>query len=222
MKKTVLLLVFCTIQSGLLLGQINKGKILIGLSTSLNVAGTEENTTSIGFSKRVIKGDDDSSSSSGNESKSFGLNFSPKIGYFVANNFVVGLLSNYSFSNTKYDDDKITFIINQYSFGPFLRYYIPTKNILPFLEFGSSFGKTNSMVKIDYNNSEIEGNIRESMISAGIGMAVPLGKKVNFDLLLGYENHVSKRKENNDNNEKEISHIIGLDLGFTVILGKNK
>ncbi|MBX2840959.1 MAG: outer membrane beta-barrel protein [Flammeovirgaceae bacterium] len=192
--------------------------------TSLNVAGTEASRGGIGFTKSKFK-DDDGIIDNSSERKSFKFNISPKIGFFISNNFALGLLSNYRHSKSRfksgYGGGISTSTYGNYNIGPFLRYYIPTKRVLPFFEIGSSIGKSYEKYRSRSPYEETEGKSSEFIISAGIGMAVPLGEKVNFDILLGYKKQATKLKENNDNNIRLVAHTIGLDLGFTILLGSN-
>jgi hypothetical protein len=52
----------------------------------------------------------------------------------------------------------------------------------------------------------------------GVGMGFPLGEKVSFDTLIGYQSHIIRVKENNEDNARDIIGTIGLNLGLTIFL----
>ena len=116
MKKVSLLVsVLFILNVTFLKAQPGKGKVLIGISSSLSVAGTGSDPMSIGFSTTKYKSDASTSGSSDND-KTTSINFLPKIGYFVSDNFVLGIdlstaVTNEEYSTT-YNSSVITFKTN--------------------------------------------------------------------------------------------------------------
>ena len=55
----------------------------------------------------------------------------------------------------------------------------------------------------------------------GIGLAAPLGEKVTFDIMAGYDSLTVKDKEDNDDNYRTVIGTLGLKIGFTILLGSN-
>lgn len=220
-KLTLLAVVLVTISSGLLKAQTNQGKVLLGLSSTLSLDGTGYNLTggtgfnlmNISFSSTKYKSD---AYEEGNPHKKTNINLSPKVGYFVVDNLVIGLDLNVASLSEKGGTLKISQTL--LSTGPFIRYYLPTSNVRPFFEFNSAFGVINNKLKTDIYE-EFKSSVKS--IGGGFGIAAPLGERVMFDVLAGYNSLTVQRKENNDNNFRNVIGTLGLKFGFTMLLGAN-
>jgi len=218
MKNRTLILVIALMfsTSGILSAQTNKGKFLLGeLSTiDLTFAGTPTSMT-LGWSTYKSKSD------SGNEDnsdrpKEFSINLTPKFGYFVINNLVVGLDISIGYNHANSHDGDIISKTTEFGVGPFLRYYIPTQKILPFAEVNYSIGSGNR--SSEYFNENYEHKYQIQQYCFGVGMGIPLGEKVSFDTLVGYHSYIWKSKEDNEDNTRDIIITIGLKFGVTVLL----
>lgn len=201
----------------ILSAQTNKGKFLIGgLSYIEQLGNGVTGSMNIGYTTFQTKTDGDNDSS---KDKNFSLNLVPRAGYFVIDNLAVGLDVFLATDMTKSEsfDSKSTSTF--FAAGPFVRYYIPTKKVLPIAEVNYSIGSRN--YKSEYDDSESSSSYGIQLYGAGLGLAVPLGEKVTFDALAGYHAYINKDKEDNDNNERLVAGTIGLKLGFTVFLGSN-
>ncbi len=106
--------------------------------------------------------------------------------------------------------------MTRFGAGPFLRYYIPSQKLLPFAEASYSIGS--SKTAWEYDNFDGERTTKVQQYGFGIGLGVPLGEKVSFDTLIGYQSYIYKEKEDNEDNLRYIVGTIGLKLGLTVIL----
>ncbi|BFP41015.1 hypothetical protein FGF1_18600 [Flavobacteriaceae bacterium GF1] len=221
MKKTVFLIAATLFfASNHLFAQIEKGRTLIAISSAL---GNNGGDTGLSFASTKTKSDDFESDGT----NGFNFNLSPRLGYFVTNDLVVGLELTYSFlrfenpglqgfggSETK---------SNQYSGGPFIRYYFKGEKIRPIIEGGLSFGRTNDTIEggnpVDGGDLEFSSNLFS--FGGGAGLAVSLGNHVSFDALLVYLNSQVKPADNNDNNLRSIVSSFSLRLGFSIYLGKS-
>lgn len=213
-KTAILALSLIFLGNMLLSAQTGKGALLIGESVTVNLGGiTLPTTLNLGWGTYTTKSDTDEDYSS---SKRFSLNISPKLGYFVVNNLAVGI--DFGIVNSKYKSDNADYIwkYNQFTAGPFLRYYIPTQKILPYVEV--SYGIGSSKHKTENNSDENVTKYRNQQYGFGIGMGVPLGEKVTFDTLLGYQSFMFKAKEDNEDNLRSIVGTFGLKFGVTVLL----
>ncbi|MEO0573112.1 MAG: outer membrane beta-barrel protein [Bacteroidota bacterium] len=221
MKKTI-----CAIAIGLfiysipLFSQTEQGKILVGISSGLGLNGGQ---TGFSFSNTKFKSDDFESDGA----NSFSFNLAPRLGYFATNDLAVGLEINYSylsFENQGFDGlGSSKTKVNQYSAGPFIRYYFKGEKVRPIVEGGVSFGRSNNTNEganpVDGSDLEFSSNL--FAFGAGAGLAVTLGDKVSFDVLLVYLNSQVKPTENNNNNSRSISSSFGLRLGFSIYLGQS-
>jgi hypothetical protein len=224
MKKiTSFTIILFAISFGILNAQMNQGKVLLGVSSAISLSAAGSELMSLGFSSIKYKSDADGFEEP-EPSKMTSFNLLPKVGYFFADNLAIGLDARISLSSEKYggEDDKYSTRI--FSAGPFIRYYIPASKILPFFEISGSFGGIN--YKSDYSDntywedSEYKTSIRS--FGGGIGLAAPLGERIMFDVLAGYDSLTIKDKEDNDDNYRSVIGTTGIKIGFTVLLGSNK
>jgi hypothetical protein len=223
MKKiTILAVCLVTISFGLLKGQTNQRKVLLGLSSTLSLVGTGSDLMNLGYSSVKNKSDADGFEES-NPYKISSINLLPKVGYFVADNFAIGLDLNIALSSTKYGEDNNKYTQTLFNVGPFVRYYIPTSKVLPYFEISGSFGEINN--KYDFGDNtymeDVENKASVMSIGGGIGLAAPLGERVTLDVLAGYNSLTVKTKENNEDNDRSVSGTIGIKIGFTILLGSN-
>ena len=202
--------------------QTSKGRVLMGMSVNKNLGfydftSSPPDIMSIGFSTLQYKSDSDEDSE---KDKITNFNLSPKVGYFVIDNLVIGLDVNIGF--LKYKDgssssdysEKIT----QFTAGPFVRYYFQAGKVYPFIDANAVFGT----LKYDWGGSSADNVDKSSIMSfgGGAGVAVPIGDRVTFDTMLCYTSVTAKDKEDNDDNERTIIGTFGIKFAFLVSLGK--
>jgi hypothetical protein len=208
MKKTILLIaVFSFLFSILSEAQINRNKTLISVSSNilnLQYSSVKHKSDATGY----IEPDPEKRTS---------FNLSPKVGFFVANNFAIGIDASIGLSIDNFGTDK-----NRYTFlgaGPFIRYYIPTKKVLPFFEINGLVGSAS--YKYESSTSNYDDNYRQILIGVGTGMAIRIGDKVILDIMAGYTYDTEKATTNNSNNARTVMGTIGFNVGFEILLGKN-
>jgi hypothetical protein len=205
-----LLMVFGTLNA-----QTQKGTFMVGdlyrpgKVISFGPAGSPMN---ISFGTQISKSDATEDSS---PSKHLNFNLMPKAGYFVADNVVVGIDLTLSSESQKENDYK--YKVGTLGAGPFVRYYIPLEKVLPFFELNGSLGRLKYKYSSDQNEDEYTSSLNS--IGGGAGVAILLGRIVTFDMLAGYSRMVMKDKEGNEENWRDITHSVGLKLGFTILLG---
>lgn len=203
MKKfSLLTVVLIIISIGLLNAQTNQGKFLMGLSS---------NIFNLGYYTSMSKSDANGSEEA---DKRFGVFLQPKIGYFFIDNLVIGLDLGVGLQTGKTENDN-NYTYTSSSVGPFVRYYVPTSKILPFFELGGSVGLMSNKFEDSTDNTGI------LTYRGGIGLAAPLGERVMVDILAGYHSQTYKDRENNENNVRRVMGTLGLNIGFTILLGSN-
>lgn len=196
--------------------QTEQGKIVIGTSSTFGLMGVGSDLMSIGFSNIKYKSDADSYSEP-DPDKQTSVNISPKIGFLVANNLLLGIDFNLAYSKNTDGSDDYKYTQSIFGAGPFIRYYIPTNSIKPFIEANSSFGSVSS--KSEYNGNTNDDSERLISLGGGIGMAVPIGSKVTFDVMANYSSLSLKETKDNDDNFRTIVGTFGIKLGFLIYLG---
>ena len=212
MKKMIMLItVLSFFTLSVMEAQINKGRTLIGVSTSFSYVNFGSDIMSLGFTTIRQKSNAPGYVEPAAE-KVTTLNLLPRFGYFVINNLALGLNACIAYSG------ETGYSTTYFGLGPFVRYYIPGSKVMPFFEASSLFGSLNENESSYYNNSYKTGM---TSIGGGAGLAVKLGDKVTFDIMAGYNSMSEKEKQNNPNNEKTIQGTLGFKFGFVVILGSN-
>lgn len=175
--------------------QFNQGRMMIG--------GT------IGFSADKSKPDD----SNDYVTKSFSYSFAPSFGYFVIDNFAVGLAINNSLEFNKPESSDY---VNKWSnssteIQPFVRYYLPVR-IFFHGEYGIGFGRLST----DYIDEEDDDDsYTPSHWSLAAGYAIMLNDHVAIEPMIGYKSSTMKNGD-----YKSINSGLFLQAGFQVYLGR--
>ncbi len=221
MKKILFLIIaICLLSNSMLNAQYNKGRILLGISTSSNnlynmYSGGSSNFFHLGFTTYKTKSDN----GNGSSEKIRTFNLSPRVGYFIAKNLAAGLDINLSLMSMGTGNNNET--TSLLGIGPFLRYYLPLKKVAPFAEVGGVFGSLRDKYT-DYLSKKVVDKTALTSFLGGIGLAVPVGDKFAFDMMLGYVSTILKAKQNNTNNEREILGTVAIKVGFHLYLGSNQ
>lgn len=219
MKRTILLTtLLCFFALSAMEAQVNKGRMLLGVSTSFSYVNFGSDLLDLGFSTIKQK-----SNAAGYvepaADKMTTLNFLPKVGYFVINNLALGLDASIVSYNEKYGNSGGTSSMTYFGLGPFVRYYIPGNKVMPFFEISSLFGSANSKYKSGTYSSSDKNSV--TSLGGGAGLAVKLGDKVTFDMMAGYNSFTEKARENNPDDERTVQGTISLRFGFVFLLGSN-
>ena len=155
MKKTALFLCFSTLLYFTASAQIlDKGNFMIG--------------STVGFSTANSKVSTGGEESEGLRAQQF--NVAPAIGYFVLNNFALGLGADFTLNSvTEPSQDKTT--DSDLLFGPFARYYLPMgENVALFLVGNFGFGNSQDEQLVGTTKQSISTNI--FAVGAGPGITV--------------------------------------------------
>lgn len=217
MKKLILIILSVLLFSfGTVFGQLEKGKISVGISSALiNIRSESADLMSLGFTSSKYK------SSTGETSdpvREVAFNLMPKAGYFIMDNLAVGLniMVNIYSDIDKSDDDKYS--DNLLGIGPWVRYYHPLEKCYPFVEVNLGVGTEKE--KWEYGSSTNDEKYGLMMFGGGVGAAMPLGDWVTFDFMAGYNSVILKEKDQGSvGSYKEIHGTIGIILGFVVYFG---
>ena len=224
MKKILVLFVLCALNYSLAIGQTNKGRVLIGISSNFSIPGIGNEITGSGSSlmtigHTTIKSKSDSYDDS-DPTKITGINVLPKVGFFVIDNLAIGLDINIATTTSKSNGGDNISTMSLLSAGPFIRYYIPSEKAIPFFEAGGSIGTvTNKYKSSGYDE---KSKSAANTYWAGAGIAVPVGEKVTIDVMAGYHSLMVKDKEDNNDNYRTVVGSIGIKLGVIVFLGGNE
>ena len=210
-KTTFISFIVISASCNLLTAQTSKGNFFVGADFS----GSQNTKFTVSHSKNDSDSGDDP-----DKTKSFSFDLMPKAGYFVIDNLALGLDFRVSSLLSKTTADEYYHNSISLAGGPLIRYYIPTKKVVPFAEayyaLGSYVGNS------EYFNHETSFKYALQYYGIGLGISVPLGESVSFDAIARYHHSVTKEKENNDDNNRRVANTLGLKLGFSVYLGSGK
>lgn len=218
MKKIKTLIIALLVANfSLLNAQTDKGRVLIGASSTFNLAGNSSGLMTLSYSTTKYSPGAFGITESRTD-RSFSLNLSPKLGYFVMDNLAIGFDWNFGYSSNIEVENKDKSNQRALSAGPFIRYYVHTSKVLPYLELNGAIGMMNS--EFDYNDNTIiaDSELKSSITSftAGLGLAIPLGSRSMFDLFGGYSSITIK--DDAILNGTSVYDGVGLRFGLTVMI----
>ncbi len=194
--------------------QLEKGRILIGVTSTLNKELCGSDLANLGYSVSKII------SSTGDENdadKRFGFNIIPSAGYFLIDNLAAGI--NFTVSYDRYKSEQMVYNTTdvQLCAVPFVRYYYPLEKLYPFAELSGGIGKRSYTQ--ENSSSENTDKWGVTQLGGGVGVALPLGEKITFDVMAGYNRLTYKIKDEDPDNEyTTIYGSFGLKVGFTAYL----
>ncbi|MHC1707369.1 MAG: outer membrane beta-barrel protein [Bacteroidales bacterium] len=172
----------------------------------------------LGFGSEKIKVG--SNSTDGPKSFNFGIN--PSAGYFISDNFMIGLGIGYDMESVKeegngFGPDETKLTVSAFNIGPYVRYYMmPVKNAGVFVQggIGMGFGKTKEE-ETDGGTTTTE-EIKMSAFVVGItpGIVFFVGEKVAFEATFGGLNFVSatNKQDDGDDEVKQTTSNFNLDI----------
>lgn len=136
------------------------------------------------------------------------LDFSPSVGYFVANNLAVNLnigLQRATQSSKNMDDYTVT----QFSVGPSVTYYFPLSGqVKPFINAGGGFVMQNE--KDGTDKSKNDG----FAFGGGAGVAIFLKDNISLDLGAGYR-HI-RLNDGDDRKKQQRTGTVAANVGFSL------
>ncbi len=200
-----------------LMAQTNKGQVFMGVSTAFAVAGTGPELMGLAFITDKYKSDAEGFEES-DPDKQTCFTLLPRAGYIVVNGLVIGLDITFTYNKWKdgvYDDNMLTETL--FATGPFVRYYFPVDKVKPYIEASGVFGSSKSKYEYEGGKDEYKYGVRS--ILGGVGMGVPIGNHVTFDVMTGYNSLVRKSKDDNPNNYRHVYGAFGFRFGFIVFIG---
>ncbi|MBN2833329.1 MAG: outer membrane beta-barrel protein [Candidatus Delongbacteria bacterium] len=199
MKKQLVLIAALILDNINIFAQIQKGNFLLVAGTSLesSLVSTES------YDRDKV------------ETSSF--KFTPRVGYFLASNVVVGL--DFLISNTNEKEDGNEYKSNTYAIGPFTRLYFGKDKIKFFLHAGLGFGKNTSEHYSSYAGSydnKVKSNLKTHEFGGGI--SIFLLPKIALEVGILHGN--ASLKNTNHDNEDTTGKVKGIasSIGFSIHL----
>lgn len=197
--------------------QLEKGNIMLGVTSSASMEGSwGSDLMSLGIMRTKYT----SGSDSFNEHKARSFSLIPKGGYFIMDNLSAGLQALFTRSSLQHVDSEGKWTSTSSAIGPWVRYYYPLEELYPFAELEVLAG---TCVEKEPTSGPEPDVYRYSLFSTGLslGVAVPLGDMLTFDIMAGYLRSVRKNKSDMEGEEYDFSEIYSgpvIRMGFIVFL----
>jgi hypothetical protein len=152
----------------------------------------------------------------GDPTKAFEVSFSPMGAIFVIDNLAVGAMLPMSVTRYKYESDAKN-VYSQILFAPVARYYFLSDMIRPFGQLAFGGGVSGSKY-VDSDGDSDRTNDLITLLNVGGGAAFFISDNVAIDATLTYNYNRSKQVQDNDDNERYITHSVEFGFGITIIL----
>lgn len=163
--------------------------------------------------------DNNPSASNSSNMKTFSLSFTPRIGYFLNDNMLLGLNTEYAKSQTTYSNSSTKNSSYKYSFGPYFRYIYRFNSIVGIWAEAQSmvgFGGSKRISSTPSNSDKTSNFSVETSIRPGISLFI--NKHLFFDTSYGYLGYDFIRTKNLNTAYVSNSNHVGLYLGNSLFL----
>lgn len=209
MNKLFLLSLTALLFSQVLQGQmLDQGNFLVGANVGFSRAETERTVSAIG---QDVAAEGPSSMQ---------LNVAPDIGYFLLDNFVLGIGLDYTLSNVKQPNADRTEGSN-ILFGPFARYYYPFDDDMAVF-FVTNFGFGNSSDETVAGASTQSVNTNIFAVGVGPGFTIFSSRGIGIEAILKY-NYARSKFDTEEGGvtttTKSISNQFDIGLGIQFYFG---
>jgi outer membrane protein len=131
---------------------------------------------------------------------------SPKVGFFVANGFLMGLGVDLKSETLKYETNDSKATSTQYTLGPIIRYYVPGGF---FVHADVSFGKSIEKYSVDHEDAKIV------KWEVGSGYAFFVNNHVSIEPNFVYRKYTNTRKEDDIEFKGTLGEfVVGVGIGI--------
>jgi len=195
MKKSFsLFLLICFLMAGSVYGQLDHGKLILGVASTYNLSMSNSDLFNMNFTKYKYSWAGETTMTD----KLFNINVIPRAGYFITKNLAAGLDVYYSYSRKISGGSEDKNIVSRIDAVPFVRYYKFYLWSYPFVELNVGLGAVTNKYLPGPNSTggDIESKFGVKSLGGGIGLAKPLGDRATFEIMAGYSASAVKNKEN--------------------------
>lgn len=197
--------------------QVHKPNLFLSLSSQLSLSNANQGG-SLGFGSVHLQDSKDPTNTE-EESRYWGVNLAPKLGYFIAPIVVGGLDLQYAYFSSSNNTAESEYTSQLYLISPFIRICLSKdyREIYPFLEFSSGLGR--QAIEVSFKDQPT--TISETSLfqfSGLFGISIPLCNQSFLDLGLRYQSLSSKQIDDNPENLELINNQIALTIGFQITL----
>ncbi|QHT68040.1 porin family protein [Rhodocytophaga rosea] len=173
--KKVLILLAVVLSFGAAKGQTEQGNFLLGGSFGASFNNRKVETPTSNPNQTVIT-----------ETRSTGITFTPKVGFFITDGMAIGLDADINSTTSKNKDNNVKSTSSYFTVGPFARYYFPV-NL--FIEGGAGIGS---------GKNAAYAETRVFKYSVGAGFAAFLNDNVALEPMVSYSGLNFTNSKNTD------------------------
>lgn len=208
MKKLMYSLVFIFLSSSLWAQYTAQGNFMMGSTIGFSAANSK-------VTQDAGNGDEETINPTSTQ-----FNISPSIGYFLLDDFVLGIGLDYT-SNRVDRGDGDNNLDSDLLFGPFARYYLPiTEDMAFFLESNFGFGNSTDNLEIGGEVQKISTNI--FAVGVGPGFTIFSSSAVGIEALVQY-NYARSNFDTNIGGQKRntttVTNQFDFSIGFQFYFG---
>jgi hypothetical protein len=187
--KKVLILLGVVLSFGAVKGQTEQGNFLLGGSFGASFNNRKVEKPGTTPNQTVIE-----------ETRSTGITFTPKIGFFITDGIAIGLDADINSTAYKNKDNNVKSTSSYFTVGPFARYYFPV-NL--FIEGGAGIGS---------GKNSAYAETRVFKYSVGAGFAAFLNDNVALEPMVSYNGLNFTNSQNTDFKTKNSGLQVSLGL----------
>lgn len=176
--------------------------------------------STVGFSATSSKINQSSATGNGEKTpRSLQLNLNPNIGYFLMDDFALGIGVDYTYSHQR-DTDNNRRTDSDFLFGPFMRYYLPVQERMAFfgvLDFG--FGNSSNENLLVSGNESVSSNI--FAVGLGPGFTIVSNNSIGIEAIFKYnfarskfDTELNGIKTSTTTNTNQFDISLGIQLYF--------
>lgn len=178
--------------------QTEMGKILLGGNTGFSVVSTKNKELTANTYSEY--------------SKSKSLKLTPQVGFFIANNVVIGLEVRYEKDELKQSSK--TYTSSSFYLIPMAQIYFSKDVMKPYIYGGVGTGNTSN----DFTYSPDNNEAKLTLYEVGLGVATFVNKSVSIEIQGSYSSVTSKYDDNYGIEKADKINGIGFQIGIVVCL----
>ncbi len=203
----------------------------LALSAQVTQSGNFILGSTVGFSTAHSNITQEATGGISNEESPYStqVNIAPSVGYFLFDNFALGIRMDYTMSRVEEANDEFT-EDSDVLFGPFSRFYLPlteSNDMYLFAEAGFGFGNSRDVKELSTGNQRINTNLFAFGVGPGITViasnAIGLEAVVKYNFARSeFDTEIAGIKANTTTKTNQIGISLGLQFYFTGFKAANR
>lgn len=211
MKYRILMLISAWLCVGILNAQVTQnGNFILGSTVGFSTASSN-------ITQKATGGSEVEESPYSTQ-----INIAPSVGYFLFDNFALGIRMDYTLNRVEESNNEFT-EDSDVLFGPFARFYLPmteSNDMFLFAEAGFGFGNSRDVKELPAGNQRINTNLFAFGVGPGITViasnAIGLEAVVKYNFARSeFDTQIAGIEANTTTKTNQIGISLGLQLYFS-------